>query len=103
MDGTVKVDDNMIRTLNTSVLEKALCSVGILKSRGRSRRRKWPNSSAASLDQGYVRLVCMIFLGGKDDRETLIYAKRMAVDRSMNVCVLHFFAPEEESDGDDEN
>ncbi|KAF3432879.1 hypothetical protein FNV43_RR23981 [Rhamnella rubrinervis] len=93
MDGTVELDDNMVRTLNCSVLDKAPCSVGILVNRGQVRRR--PANSDASPAHAHVYSVCVIFLGGKDDREALVYAKRMAKDQSINVMVLHFLAPKD--------
>ncbi|KAF3448410.1 hypothetical protein FNV43_RR09123 [Rhamnella rubrinervis] len=93
VDGTVESDDTMVRTLNLSVLERAPCSVGILVNRGQPRRR--PANPNASSGHAHVYSVCMIFLGGKDDREALIYAKRMAKDHSINVTVLHITAPKD--------
>lgn len=104
MDGTVELDDNMIRTLNFSVLDKAPCSVGILISReqswhGRDRLATTSTSSStnseAEAERGHVYSVCIIFLGGKDDREALVYAKRMAKDPSISLTVIRFAAPEE--------
>lgn len=96
MDGTVELDDHMVRTLNFSVLDKAPCSVGILVNRGQARRRLV--NSMTSPDHAHAFSVCVIFLGGKDDREALVYAKRMARDQSINVTVLHFTAPKDSTE-----
>ncbi|GMN44465.1 hypothetical protein TIFTF001_013660 [Ficus carica] len=67
MDGNVELEDNMVRALNLSVLERAPCSVAILVNRGYAGRA----GSMVSLET-YMYSVCMIFLGGKDNREALI-------------------------------
>lgn len=89
MDGSLEVDDTMVRTLNSSVLERAPCSVAILVNRGNSRRRGNANGVPN------VRSVCMIFMGGKDDREALVYAKRMAKDPSISLTVIQFSPPKD--------
>ncbi|XP_048326811.2 cation/H(+) antiporter 3 [Ziziphus jujuba] len=93
IDGSVEVDDNMVRTLNSSVLERAPCSVGILVSRGNSQRRG--NANALPNSDVYVHSVCTIFMGGKDDREALVFAKRMAKDPSISLTVIQFIPPKE--------
>ncbi|KAL5540908.1 hypothetical protein UlMin_043300 [Ulmus minor] len=87
-DGTVEGEDNMVRALNNSVLERAPCSVAILVNRGYSGR---VGTSASS--ETYLYSVCMIFLGGKDDREALTFAKRMSQDSSITLDVIHFGNP----------
>ncbi|KAL5569795.1 hypothetical protein UlMin_026370 [Ulmus minor] len=87
-DGNVEVEDNMVRALNKSVLERAPCSVGILVNRGYSGRA----GTRATLE-GYLYSVCMVFLGGKDDREALTYAKRMCQDSNITLSVFHFVDP----------
>ncbi|KAL5540907.1 hypothetical protein UlMin_043299 [Ulmus minor] len=84
-EGTVEEEDNMVRALNNSVLERAPCSVAILVNRGYSGR---VGTSASS--ETYLYSVCMIFLGGKDDREALTFAKRMSQDSSITLDVIHF-------------
>ncbi|XP_019432096.1 PREDICTED: cation/H(+) antiporter 3-like [Lupinus angustifolius] len=78
-DGGIESNDNNIRSLNTMVLERAPCSVGILVSHGGHR-----NSSNYN--------VAMIFLGGHDDREALCFAKRTFKDPNNNLVVYRLLA-----------
>ncbi|KAK7300275.1 hypothetical protein RJT34_11117 [Clitoria ternatea] len=78
-DGIVESTDDNIRTLNSKVLEKAPCSVGILVSRG---------SSISSYDKP-IRPIAMIFLGGSDDREALCLAKRTIKEGANTLIVYH--------------
>ncbi|KAF1891857.1 hypothetical protein Lal_00016887 [Lupinus albus] len=78
-DGGIESNDNNIRSLNTMVLERAPCSVGILVSHGGHR-----NSSNYN--------VAMIFLGGHDDREALCLAKRTFKDPNNNLVVYRLLA-----------
>jgi hypothetical protein len=43
--------------------------------------------------------VAVIFLGGKDDREALTFAKRMAKDSTIRLTVIHLVAMGNESAG----
>jgi hypothetical protein len=90
IEGVVESDDSTIRSLNCSVLELSPCSVGILVDRGHFGR------SMISSDSSYS--VAMIFLGGNDDREALIFAKRMANHSKITVTVVHFVAASNEDD-----
>ncbi|ESQ42252.1 hypothetical protein EUTSA_v10012709mg [Eutrema salsugineum] len=84
-DGTSIISDsNMIRDLNKSVLQVAPCSVGIFVYRSSSGRR---NISDTVLNMSSYQ-VCMIFLGGKDDREAVTLATRMARDPRIKITVL---------------
>ncbi|KAL4384937.1 hypothetical protein GQ457_15G028120 [Hibiscus cannabinus] len=76
LDGSVEVEDIALRNLNCNVLDRPPCSVGILVDR----RRKPLKSSSYSIG--------MLFLGGKDDREALTLAKRIAHDRRVNMTVV---------------
>ncbi|KAG7949635.1 hypothetical protein I3843_13G072600 [Carya illinoinensis] len=90
IDGSIESEDNNIRTLNYNVLEIAPCSVGILVDRGHLGR------SMASTQSSYS--VAMFFLGGKDDQEAIIFAKRLARNSNVNLTVLHLVASETEGD-----
>ncbi|XP_059441903.1 cation/H(+) antiporter 4-like [Corylus avellana] len=90
IEGVVKSNDNTIRSLNCSVLEQAPCSVGILVDHGHFGR------SMISPDSSYS--VAMIFLGDNDDREALIFAKRMANHSKITMTVVHFVAASNEGD-----
>ncbi|KAM7254514.1 hypothetical protein ACFE04_003997 [Oxalis oulophora] len=89
LDGSVESEDKSIRMLNRTVLDRAPCSVGILVDRGYKRR---VFSSAMSGD--LTQKVAMIFLGGNDDREALIYAIRMAEDHNVRLTVLRLICPD---------
>ncbi|KAJ7982296.1 Cation/H(+) antiporter like [Quillaja saponaria] len=84
IDGSIEAEDNNLRALNCSVLERAPCSVGILVSRGRQ------------LGMSLCR-VAMIFQGGNDDREALALAKRAAKDSRNFVVVYHLIANDYDS------
>lgn len=62
------VVDRTLRIMNSNVLDEAPCSVGILVDHGQQRNLFARNSSYR---------VCMIFLGGADDREALAYGALM--------------------------
>lgn len=77
-DGSIESEDINIRSLNSKVLERAPCSVGILVSRG------------LSCFKSTFYKVAVIFLGGPDDREALCLAKRFAksLDNTLFVYRL---------------
>ncbi|KAL4308303.1 hypothetical protein GQ457_01G038370 [Hibiscus cannabinus] len=91
IDGSIEVENNVIRNLNRSVMDRAPCSVGILITRGvldpKRKSLKIP-SRTSSYSIG------MIFLGGKDDREALTLAKRMARDPRVKLTVIHLTTDE---------
>ncbi|TYK31711.1 cation/H(+) antiporter 10-like [Cucumis melo var. makuwa] len=85
VDGSIGRVDKNVRTLNYSILEKAPCSVGIFVHRSKLEHFRARKRSSYS--------VCVIFLGGKDDREALSYAKRMVKDLRVELTVLRLKAP----------
>lgn len=92
-DGSIEAEDLTLRTLNRSVLERAPCSIGILVDRGHIRRS---NSTRLLSPEGTYH-VAIIFIGGCDDQEALVYAKRMAKNPSISVTVVHLVS----TDGDE--
>ncbi|KAK6227734.1 hypothetical protein QUC31_006817 [Theobroma cacao] len=83
--GKMISDSKDLRALNCKVLNKAPCSVGVLIDRSRTRGPSiLANSSAYH--------VCVIFLGGKDDREALALAQRMRGWPSVFLTVVRFIA-----------
>ncbi|KAK9002605.1 hypothetical protein V6N11_025275 [Hibiscus sabdariffa] len=94
LDGSVEDEDSMIRNLNCSILDRAPCSVGILITRCLLdwRRKSMKMSSSPSYSIG------MLFLGGKDDREALTLAKRMANDPRVRLTVIHLISDEYHAD-----
>ncbi|KAK2999997.1 hypothetical protein RJ639_024192 [Escallonia herrerae] len=83
IDGSVEAEDPGLRTLNRSVIDRAPCSIGILVDRGHLKR----SNSIGMSEKSYS--VAMIFIGGKDDQEALIFAKRMARNPSITLTVVH--------------
>ncbi|KAL0740897.1 hypothetical protein Bca4012_082410 [Brassica carinata] len=76
-------DSEMIRFLNFNVLKQAPCSVGILVERHLVNKNQ---ESKQNLK------VCVIFVGGEDDMETLALAKRMARQENVTLTVLCLLA-----------
>ncbi|MFQ6625245.1 hypothetical protein Gotur_006024, partial [Gossypium turneri] len=62
LNGSVEAENNVVRNVNCSVLDRSPCSVGILIDRG------------------------------KDDREALTLAKRMARDPRVKLTVIRLIA-----------
>ncbi|KAK8628960.1 hypothetical protein V6N13_077821 [Hibiscus sabdariffa] len=90
-DGSIEVENNVIRNLNRSVMDRAPCSVGILITRGvLDQKRK--SLKIPSRTSSYS--IGMLFLGGKDDREALTLAKRMARDPRVKLTVIHLTTDE---------
>ncbi|KAL1155207.1 hypothetical protein V6Z11_A08G008600, partial [Gossypium hirsutum] len=85
IDGSLEEENNVVRNLNCNVLDQAPCSVGILIDCGRI-QKLLKQSSSSSFSIG------MLFLGGKDDREALTLARRMARDPRVKLTVIHLIA-----------
>ncbi|ESQ37524.1 hypothetical protein EUTSA_v10002841mg [Eutrema salsugineum] len=79
IDGAFEADDPAIRRLNTSLLEYAPCSIGIFVDRGQFFRKSQRRDNIN---------VCMIFIGGKDDREALSLVTRMKHNPNVRVAVI---------------
>lgn len=91
-DGLIDQEESTVRTLNCSVIEKAPCSVAILADKGHL-------GSVASMASAGLKCqysVCVIFLGGSDDREAISFAKRMAMDTRIQLSVLKLGTPVED-------
>ncbi|CAK9150447.1 unnamed protein product [Ilex paraguariensis] len=81
-----KANGHSIRAVNKSVLENAPCSVGILVDQrmvenSKARHRSW-----------FTFHVCVIFIGGPDDRETLVYGARMAEHPGIRLTIIRITA-----------
>ncbi|CAN1342388.1 Cation/H(+) antiporter 28 [Linum perenne] len=82
-DGTMDTGNPGFRYVNRKVLRNAPCSIGILVDRGFGALEnisKMPKSL----------LVAVIFIGGRDDREALAYAGRVARHPGVKLTVLRF-------------
>ncbi|TMW98609.1 hypothetical protein EJD97_003809 [Solanum chilense] len=91
VDGSVEVEDHGLRTLNSSVLERAPCSVAILVDRGQLKR------SASVRASENVYCIAILFLGGNDDQEALSFAKRMAISGTISLTVIRLISKQDVS------
>ncbi|WCJ27199.1 cation/H+ exchanger 3 [Euphorbia peplus] len=82
--GVIESQEIGWRNVNCSVLEEAPCSVAIFFSRGGLVRQRSRRSFSKNLS------ICMIFIGGNDDREALTLSKRMLKESGVALTVVHF-------------
>ncbi|XVF52594.1 hypothetical protein PTKIN_Ptkin05aG0031000 [Pterospermum kingtungense] len=88
IDGSIESEDQTVRSLNGSILDKAPCSVGILvESRRHLKRFNSRGSSDSSSSSSFN--IAVIYLGGRDDREALALAKRISHDKTGSLTVIH--------------
>ncbi|KAG2384705.1 Cation/H(+) antiporter 4 Protein CATION/H+ EXCHANGER 4 [Vigna angularis] len=80
---SIEIEDESLRELNFRVMRRAPCSVGILIERMQM-------THIFSPETPYT--VCMLFIGGKDDREALYFAKRMTKNPHVRLTVVRFLA-----------
>nr|KYP45473.1 K(+)/H(+) antiporter 13 [Cajanus cajan] len=80
-DGSIESRDDDIRALNSKVLERAPCSIGILVNRGPS-----------GINVSACYNVALIFFGGPDDIEALYLAKRFAKNVENRLFVYRLLA-----------
>ncbi|KAK9156300.1 hypothetical protein Sjap_003780 [Stephania japonica] len=86
VDGKLGSENQAIRTMNITILEKAPCSVGILVDRSALQR-------SMSLLAGHsMYRIGVIFTGGLDDGEVLAYAARMARHHRVHLTIIRFLA-----------
>ncbi|KAI3867943.1 hypothetical protein MKW92_049904 [Papaver armeniacum] len=79
VDGTIQSTHH--RSVNINILNNAPCSIAILIDRGNL------SGSVLATYRAFSR-VCMIFLGGPDDREALAYATRMCDQSSLHLTLF---------------
>nr|XP_028959411.1 cation/H(+) antiporter 4-like [Malus domestica] len=91
-NGSIESENQAARTLNCRVLETAPCSVGILVNRGHV---KCTNSSVSPAETYRVALV---FIGGSDDWEALMFAKRMLRDACISLTVIRLVYASEDKE-----
>ncbi|KAI4384665.1 hypothetical protein MLD38_002787 [Melastoma candidum] len=88
-DGTLDAGHPGFRFINRKVLRNAPCSVGILVDRGFGLTEK--------ISASYVSLnIAVIFIGGKDDREALAYAGRVARHPGVKLAVIRFLVEDDD-------
>ncbi|KAI3943736.1 hypothetical protein MKW98_004241 [Papaver atlanticum] len=71
------------RYVNRKVLRQAPCSVGVLVDRGLGKNQK-RSAPTACIE------VAVVFIGGRDDREALHYASRIAQHPCINLTAVRF-------------
>uniref|UniRef100_A0ACD5XPQ8 Uncharacterized protein n=1 Tax=Avena sativa TaxID=4498 RepID=A0ACD5XPQ8_AVESA len=81
VDGGMEVSHPAIQELNVNVQSCSPCTVGILVDRG---------LSIPAGGTGGVYRVAALFFGGRDDREVVALATRMARNRAVDLTVLRF-------------
>ncbi|KAL5794477.1 hypothetical protein ACOSP7_003071 [Xanthoceras sorbifolium] len=74
-------DNRHIRAVNKKVLENAPCSVAVFFGRGILTEARFLNSH-------HILNVCVVFLGGSDDREALAYGARMLGNPCIRLTVV---------------
>ncbi|KAL6013182.1 Cation/H(+) antiporter 15 [Asimina triloba] len=88
VDGSMESTNPAFRTINSSVLANAPCSVGILIDRGLGGAANRITSS--TLFNQVSQYVGVLFFGGPDDREALACACRMAEHPSICLTIVRF-------------
>ncbi|KAI4335131.1 hypothetical protein L6164_013806 [Bauhinia variegata] len=86
LDGSMESMGRELHQVNESVLVHAPCSVGIFVDRGLGGSRQVQASDVSFK-------VVVPFFGGRDDREALTYAMRMAEHPGIFLTVIVFIAP----------
>ncbi|KAI4373310.1 hypothetical protein MLD38_011446 [Melastoma candidum] len=86
IDGSIEYKDTQLRNLNSSVLQRAPCSVGILVDRGHRR-----------FEEDTTFTIGMFFLGGSDDREALALAKRMAMNPGVHLQIVQIHSSDDDN------
>ncbi|CAN4089894.1 unnamed protein product [Withania somnifera] len=81
-NGRLQVGNSGFRHINRKVLRNAPCSVGILVDRGLGKTVITKSSIFLN--------AAVIFIGGKDDREALAYAGRVAQHPGVKLTVIRF-------------
>ncbi|XP_042495067.1 cation/H(+) antiporter 15-like [Macadamia integrifolia] len=83
------------RSMNIRVLENAPCSVGILVERG-----LWncSNTASSALSSWFPFRVVVLFFGGPDDREALVFGARMSGHTKVNLMVIRILTNHDEFD-----
>ncbi|KAL6980773.1 hypothetical protein U1Q18_022411 [Sarracenia purpurea var. burkii] len=84
IDGSIESVNRPIRNMNIKVLDSAPCSVGILVDRGVL------NASLSILNSQSVYHVAVLYLGGSDDMESLIYGARMANHSNVTLTLIRY-------------
>lgn len=77
------VSNSTIKEMNNNVLEHAPCTVGILVD------HRVLTESNAAIRPWLCFHACLVFIGGPDDREALVYCSRMCEHANITLTVIH--------------
>lgn len=83
------------REVNQRVLQGATCSVAVLVNRGVGRRYEQIVETSATATT--EKRVCIVFIGGQDDRKALELGSRMAEHPAIRLSVVRFTSHKETS------
>ncbi|KAJ4752158.1 Cation/H(+) antiporter 19 [Rhynchospora pubera] len=84
-DGSLESTGHAYHVVNQRVLRNSPCSVAILVDRGFG-----GPAQVSAKDVNYT--ICVIYFGGRDDREALAYASHMAEHPGISLTVTRFMA-----------
>lgn len=84
-------DDASVRIVDRNILQRAPCSVGLIFDNGKLARSVLPSQA--------LKRVCVVFIGGPDDRETLAFGNRMAMNPNIKFTLIRLIT-EHQSDAD---
>jgi len=90
-DGVLESVNLGFRTVNQKMLKNSPCSVGILVDRGLGGHSQLPPSN---VDHN----IAVLFFGGPDDREALVFGRRMAEHPGIVLTVIRFLPGTEFND-----
>ncbi|KAK2420946.1 cation/H antiporter [Trifolium repens] len=83
---SIELEDESLRDINYRVMERAPCSVGVLIERAQMTHIFSPETPYK---------VCLLFIGGKDDREALFFTKRMSKNPHVKLTIIRFFSSDD--------
>ncbi|MCE0480821.1 hypothetical protein HAX54_037967 [Datura stramonium] len=84
IDGSVGTSSRAIQNINSKVIKKAPCSVGILVDRGILK------GSMVTLNNQGVFHAAVVYIGGPDDAESLAYGTRLARHPNVSITLIRF-------------
>ncbi|KAE9594212.1 putative rossmann-like alpha/beta/alpha sandwich protein [Lupinus albus] len=92
------VHNHAIQTVKLQVLDHAPCSVAIFVDKG-----LLPSTNIRNSHRQYTKhKFAMLFLGGADAREALVYADRMVANPEVSLTVIRFFSHNYLGDNEEE-
>ncbi|KAJ8537226.1 hypothetical protein K7X08_035627 [Anisodus acutangulus] len=84
IDGSIGTSSRAIQNINSKVIKKAPCSLGILVDRGILK------GTMATLSNQGVYHVAVVYIGGPDDAESLAYGARLARHQNVSITLIRF-------------